>query len=590
MSRFFDYLADEAEDESWSNPVVWRLHRLDTGCHLPRDIAERIVRQLWGSVSQGQIRDQVMLALMLDVGLRVGEVSKPEMGDIEAAINPDELWSLRVRGKGNKERRVWLTPETTALLVSYMDERPDAVDSHLFLTRRHKGISVRGIQERLDYYRQQAGLSENEVSCHRLRHTFARRMAESRMPLPSLSHWLGHSQLKTTQIYIDGANPDMRADYEAAMEQLSRQAACSDIEGTTSAIETENTVPSEHRTVEPAVGICLSADEIRQRLTSLPLWLHQPIISLLLHQQLRWKALYRRERALQWLGELQRGWQWMLDQRMLSSLSELRRRDLQDYITHLCDLEYSVHTINHFICTLKCFLHFAEECGQSIAPALYRIQRLKRPTTLPRPLRQHEFAQLEQFVLNSTAQSLSPSDLLDRAWFLILVDAGLRMGEVQALLVRDAKSHRDRRLPVTQRTALAIDAHLQHRTDDLATHSPLLLRDGLPLRANYVRNHLHAFAAQANLEGVTPHRLRHTFATRLLNSGLMPITTLQKLMGHTHIDTTMLYAQLYDETIQQHYLAAMASHSVYAIPEPDPAIWGPTLENAFESTFQQQPL
>ncbi|MBV7329102.1 site-specific integrase [Chloroflexi bacterium TSY] len=199
-------------------------------------------------------------------------------------------------------------------------------------------------------------------------------------------------------------------------------------------------------------------------------------------------------------------------------------------------------------------------------------------------MRQHEFAQLEQFVLNSTAQSLSPSDLLDRAWFLILVDAGLRMGEVQALLVsdwnsdtqtllvRDAKSHRDRRLPVTQRTALAIDAHLQHRTDDLATHSPLLLRDGLPLRANYVRNHLHAFA------------------TRLLNSGLMPITTLQKLMGHTHIDTTMLYAQLYDETIQQHYLAAMASHSVYAIPEPDPAIWGPTLENAFESTFQQQPL
>ncbi|MBV7333682.1 hypothetical protein KFU94_36705 [Chloroflexi bacterium TSY] len=161
--------------------------------------------------------------------------------------------------------------------------------------------------------------------------------------------------MKTTQIYIDGANPDMRADYEAAMEQLSRQAACSDIEGTTSAIETENTVPSEHRTVEPAVGICLSADEIRQRLTSLPLWLHQPIISLLLHQQLRWKALYRRERALQWLGELQRGWQWMLDQRMLSSLSELRRRDLQDYITHLCDLEYSVHTINHFICTLKCF-------------------------------------------------------------------------------------------------------------------------------------------------------------------------------------------------------------------------------------------
>ncbi|MBV7328540.1 site-specific integrase [Chloroflexi bacterium TSY] len=155
---------------------------------------------------------------------------------------------------------------------------------------------------------------------------------------------------------------------------------------------------------------------------------------------------------------------------------------------------------------------------------------------------------------------------------------------IQTLLVRDAKSHRDRRLPVTQRTALAIDAHLQHRTDDLATHSPLYYAMAYlfePIMCATIFMPL-----PPNLEGVTPHRLRHTFATRLLNSGLMPITTLQKLMGHTHIDTTMLYAQLYDETIQQHYLAAMASHSVYAIPEPDPAIWGPTLENAFESTFQ----
>ena len=156
------------------------------------------------------------------------------------------------------------------------------------------------------------------------------------------------------------------------------------------------------------------------------------------------------------------------------------------------------------------------------------------------------------------------------------------------MLLRDAKYHRDRRVPVTDRTALAIDAHLQQRSDGAPAHSSLLVRNGLPLHARYVRNRLHSFAAQVGLKDVTPHRLRHTFATRLLNSGLMPITTLQKLMGHQHIDTTMLYVQLYDETIQQHYLAAMATHSVHDIPEPDPAIWGPTLDNVFEEHADTQ--
>ena len=250
--------------------------------------------------------------------------------------------------------------------------------------------------------------------------------------------------------------------------------------------------------------------------------------------------------------------------------------------------------------TLKRFLSFSEQMGIEISPALHRLQRVKREHALPRPLLPHEFFQLEQIILISTQDTSSASNILDRAWFLILADAGLRIGELEALLVsdwnpttrilfiREAKSHRDRRVPVTDRTALAIDAHLQQRIDGSPPNSPLLLRDGHPLIASYVRKHLHSFAAQVELNHVTPHRLRHTFATRLLNSGLMPITTLQKLMGHKHIDTTMLYVQLYDETIQQHYLAAMATHSVHSVPEPDPDIWGPTLETIFEEPADTQ--
>jgi len=580
LSSFFDYQYEINPDSERPNPVCWRIHRIETGYHLPKDLPERVVRQLWESIRKGQIRDQVMLGLMLDVGLRVGEVAALKMDDIESSEREGQLWSLRLKGKGNKERRVWLTPETAEQLSSYLSERVDSSVPHLFLTRRHKGISVRGIQERLDFYREKAGLSKEEVSCHRLRHTFARRMAEARMPLPSLSHWLGHSDLKTTQIYIDGANPDIRDDYEEAMEHLSRQAMAPALEPVRSEGKSTSPMLSEYQPPNATGCIRLSGDEIRQRLDPLPLWLHQPIVSFLLHQQMRWKTQYQRRRTQQWLGELVRGWLWMLDQRPISSLSELHRTDLQDYLHHLGDLELATNTVNHFINTFKSFLRFVEDSGESVSPAFHRFQRLKREHSLPRPLTEAEFAQLEHIILTTTAMNHSPIDQLHRTWFLILADAGLRIGELVALalsdwypetrtlFIRDAKHHRDRRLPITERAADAINTHLLLRTDDPRPHSPLLLRDGSLLTPNYVRTHLRAFADLVNLSGVTPHRLRHTFATRLLNSGRMPITTLQKLMGHTHIDTTMLYVQLYDTTIQKHYLAAMATQPVDEIPEP----------------------
>ena len=65
------------------------------------------------------------------------------------------------------------------------------------------------------------------------------------------------------------------------------------------------------------------------------------------------------------------------------------------------------------------------------------------------------------------------------------------------------------------------------------------------------------YGQQAALVDVTPHRLRHTFATRLLNRG-MPIHSLKKLLGHQHIDTTQIYARLYDDVLYHQFKEAMA--------------------------------
>ena len=90
---------------------------------------------------------------------------------------------------------------------------------------------------------------------------------------------------------------------------------------------------------------------------------------------------------------------------------------------------------------------------------------------------------------------------------------------------------------------------------------------------------------QVAVTNVTPHRLRHTFATRLLNTGKIPITTLQKLMGHRLIDTTMRYVALYSQTIRSDYQAAMAA--LQSSAALDRILWQPVIEAAFQNVTER---
>jgi len=223
LHRFFEFLAVEAGNETWANPVVWSHHRIRQGNHLPRDLSDETIKRLLDEVAHP--RDQAMISVMLDLGLRVGEVAALEVGDYEPASSAGSSARLRVHGKGDgsteappelaeglaevKERLVWLLPDTAAILEGWLKARPQRPCQALFLTRRGQPFSVRGIQERVEHYAQRAGL---HVTCHQLRHSCARRLAEGGMPVTSLAHWLGHASPTTTQVYIDGANLPIRAD------------------------------------------------------------------------------------------------------------------------------------------------------------------------------------------------------------------------------------------------------------------------------------------------------------------------------------------------------------------------------------------
>ncbi len=215
LHHFFEFLADEADDDNWANPVVWRRHRVKEGQALPRDISDTEVERLFACIKYP--RDRLMFGLMYEAGLRVGEVAALRVTDLILSSIPEAGARLRVRGKGQKERVVPVSPALTEQWEEWLAQRPQVASAAVFTTQRKKGISKRGIQDRMSHYSRQAGVA---VSCHRLRHTFGRRMAEASMPLLSLAKLLGHEQVTTTQGYIAGAGVDVRADYDAAMSHL----------------------------------------------------------------------------------------------------------------------------------------------------------------------------------------------------------------------------------------------------------------------------------------------------------------------------------------------------------------------------------
>ena len=215
LSSFFDFLIEEAEDNNWLNPVRWKRHSIKQGRHLPRDVSDETVRQLFAVIDAP--RDLAMFTLMLSAGLRVGEVVKLKIQELPSVEETTILSRLQVSGKGDKERTVWLTGEAMRPVHTWLEQRPESQSQHLFLNQHKRPLSVSGAQYRLKQYCQQAQV---QLTCHQLRHTFARRLTEHGMPIESLAKLLGHSNLQTTQLYIDGADPTLRRDFQVAMTSL----------------------------------------------------------------------------------------------------------------------------------------------------------------------------------------------------------------------------------------------------------------------------------------------------------------------------------------------------------------------------------
>jgi site-specific recombinase XerD len=141
------------------------------------------------------VRDRAILLLLLDTGLRVSEAGGLRLGDLRAD------GTLKVRGKGSKERIVPVGGTARAAIVRYLAQRgPGAPDAPLFRGRRGP-LDGRGIQQAIRRLKTKIGVS-GRLSPHSLRHTFARSYLVNGGDVFSLQRILGHTTLDMVKRYV----------------------------------------------------------------------------------------------------------------------------------------------------------------------------------------------------------------------------------------------------------------------------------------------------------------------------------------------------------------------------------------------------
>ena len=170
---------------------------------LTTEETERLINTIDVNSATG-IRDRAMVELLFSSGLRVSELTNLNRDHIN--LNRGEFM---VRGKGQKDRPVFVSPEATEWLAKYLETRNDrAVPLFIrysgFKTGDDKGesfrLTPRSVQRTVQHYAKLAGITKH-VSPHTLRHSFATDLLMNGADIRSVQSMLGHSSITTTQVY-----------------------------------------------------------------------------------------------------------------------------------------------------------------------------------------------------------------------------------------------------------------------------------------------------------------------------------------------------------------------------------------------------
>jgi integrase/recombinase XerD len=253
----------------------------------------------------------------------------------------------------------------------------------------------------------------------------------------------------------------------------------------------------------------------------------------------------------------------VLKNQKIDRLEDVREKEILSFLTHLSSKKFAGSTICRALVAVKVFFRFLKKEGMIPKDVTFYLDAPKIWQLVPEVLTIQEVETL----LNAPDPS-SHVGARDSAILQVLYASGLRVSEVCSLSISDVddtfvrvigKGDKERLVPIAKRAVDAIDHYLLHfrKTLDVSDSRPSLFvtKSGQAIDRVTVWKQIKAYAKKAGiLKPISPHTLRHSFATHLLENGA-DLRIIQEMLGHASIATTDRYTHISQKHLKEAFEA-----------------------------------
>ncbi|MDD4482108.1 MAG: site-specific tyrosine recombinase/integron integrase [Bacilli bacterium] len=235
------------------------------------------------------------------------------------------------------------------------------------------------------------------------------------------------------------------------------------------------------------------------------------------------------------------------------------------YLSYL-NQKYKAKSVNRKLSSLRSFYRFLVQNGYRDNNPFLEINSMKTPQALPKRLYEDEIEKLFSIIDVNTVIGIRDYAILE-----MLYGTGIRVSELCGLKIQDidfynnniivlGKGNKERYVPIHQKIKSAVYDYIQYSRLDLLKNNKknvpealFLNFKGFPLLVRGVRVILDKLAEKAGLEfSISPHMLRHSFATSLIDNGA-DLRSVQELLGHENLSTTQIYTHVSKEALKKGY-------------------------------------
>jgi site-specific recombinase XerD len=480
-------------------------------------------------------RDSSIILTFLYTGMRISELCQLNVSDVDL-----EQDSIKVFGKGRKERLCPVSPQLKVILISYLDYRKEWLGAThekvnaLFVSHNNhkwKRINHHLIQSLIHHYAKLADINKEHFGAHKLRHTFATLLYSAGVDLLKLKDLLGHSYLSTTQVYT-----------HTSVEQLR------------SAID------------KHPLDIQEESSPYSSEFHSLDSFIEQYLTFLKIEKELVPRSIHEYRLNLQLLKR------FLINTYHVEHWDQVTYHHLRAFLHYL--IEERNNSARARAVKVSCmkgffkYLYLEEHIGRPIGD---RLIKPKFDQKLPVYLTTEECQRFINIIREESLHSIRNSTII-----LVLLYTGIRITELCQLNVDNLnfenatikimdKGRKERLIPMSQQLISILQHYLDYRENILgsdAEDTSYLFVSRRYKRWNRLNrrtihdlfNH-YARKARINQQHFSAHKLRHTFATLLYSAGV-ELIELQQLLGHAKLDTTQIYTHTSTKQLQD----AVAAH------------------------------